>query len=235
MGFDCRGDVKIFDFGLAKEMRDDERVNDPQALHENGRPSLLGGALQTTKMFTDVYEMSAPCGSYRYMSPEVMLSKPYNFSADTFSFAVLLYEISMLKKPYAKMSREELIQKVAVEKYRPELPAEGRAALPSSLRTYLNLAWSDNLRCRPTMEYTCGTLFECLETLKEVDDDNESKKSNDYEERRSTYILKGASLRSLYSNGRSSRNLMNKEKIGSNRNLFKRRSPMPTNDSVQNQ
>ena len=231
MGFDCCGDVKVFDFGLAKEMRDDERVNDSQAMHENDRPRLVDGPLQTNKIFTDIYEMSAPCGSYRYMAPEIMLAKPYNLSADTYSFAVLLYEIAMLKKPYANMAREDLINKTAVEKYRPELPTKGRTALPSSLRTYLSLAWSDNLRCRPTMEDTCGTLFECLETLKEVDDDNERKRSNDYEDRRSTYILKGASLRSLY-NGRSSRNLMDMEKIGSNRNLFKRRSPM--GESVQN-
>ena len=107
VGFDCRGDVKIFDFGLAKEMRDDERVDEPTSgARDNVRPrsamapgsSLRASARRKGKMFTDVYEMSAPCGSYRYMAPEVMVAKPYNFSADTYSFAVLLYEISMLKR-----------------------------------------------------------------------------------------------------------------------------------------
>ena len=206
VGFDCRGDVKIFDFGLAKEMRDDERVDDPRsAASGNGRPrsamapgsSLRASARRKGKMFTDVYEMSAPCGSYRYMAPEVILAKPYNFSADTYSFAVLLYEISMLKKPYANMGREELIEKVTVERYRPELPTEGRTALPSSLRTYLSLAWSDNLRYRPTMEGTCGTLFKCLEMLKGSNDIDEGKRPSAYDRRRSTFVMRGASLRNL--------------------------------------
>ena len=206
VGFDCRGDVKIFDFGLAKEMRDDERVDDPRsAAPGNGRPrsamapgsSLRASARRQGRMFTDVYEMSAPCGSYRYMAPEVILAKPYNFSADTYSFAVLLYEISMLKKPYAKMGREELIEKVTVERYRPELPTEVRTALPSSLRTYLSLAWSDNLRYRPTMEGTCGTLFKCLEMLKGSNDIDEGKRPSAYDRRRSTFVMRGASLRNL--------------------------------------
>ena len=236
MGFDCRGDVKIFDFGLAKEMRDDERVDDgTRSTQGDGRPrsamtpgsSLRASARRKGKMFTDVYEMSAPCGSYRYMAPEVMLAKPYNFSADTYSFAVLLYEISMLKKPYENMGREQLIQKVTVEKYRPELPTDGRTALPSSLRTYLSLAWSHNLRYRPTMEGTCGTLFKCLETLKGDNDIGEGKRPSAYDRRRSTFVMRGGSLRNLgLGAGGSGRNLMGMGKIGSSRALFKRGSSM---------
>ena len=237
VGFDCRGDVKIFDFGLAKEMRDDERVVDSTTGSDHGLPrsamapgaSLRASARRKGKMFTDVYEMSAPCGSYRYMSPEVMLAKPYNFSADTYSFAVLLYEISMLKKPYDNMGREELIEKVTVERYRPELPTEGRTALPSSLRTYLSLAWSDNLRYRPTMEGTCGTLFKCLETLKGSNGTDEGKRPSAYDRRRSTFVMRGASLRNLHlgTGVGSNRNLMGTMgKIGSSRKLFKRGSSM---------
>jgi len=218
VGFDCRGDVKIFDFGLAKEMRDDERVED----------STLPAARRRKKgrMFTDVYEMSAPCGSYRYMAPEVMLAQPYNFSADTYSFAVLLYEISMLKKPYANMGRDELIERVTVEKCRPELLAEGRKALPPSLRTYLSLAWSDNLRYRPTMEATAGTLFRCLETLKGAGSDN-AKRPSGYDRRRSTFVLRGASGRNLMANlSSSNRNLMG--------SMFKRRPSSDSNSSDSN-
>ena len=217
-------------------MRDDERVDDPRSAHYNGRPrsamasgsSLRASARRKGTMFTDVFEMSAPCGSYRYMSPEVMLAKPYNFSADTYSFAVLLYEITMLKKPYANMGREELIEKVTVERYRPELPTEGRTVLPSSIRTYLSLAWSDNLRYRPTMEGTCGTLFKCLETLKGANDVDGNKRPSAYDRRRSTFVMRGASLRNLGfgAGAGSSRNLMGMGKIGSSRTLFKRGSSM---------
>ena len=210
VGFDCRGDCKLFDFGLAKEMRDEERVDDPDDVGNGGRAS----ARRKGTMFTDVYEMSAPCGSYRYMAPEVIEAKPYNFSADTYSFAMLLYEISLMKKPYANMGREE----VTVEQYRPELPMEGRTALPSSLRSHLTLGWSANLRYRPTMEGTCDTLFKIVESLKGSAIDEE-KRPSAYDRRRSTFVLRGTIG---LSGGGSNRSLMGK--IGSNRNLFKPRN-----------
>ena len=220
VGFDCRGDCKLFDFGLAKELRDEERVDDPDAVDSGHRPqrpvvenTLRASARRKGKMFTDVYEMSAPCGSYRYMAPEVIEAKPYNFSADTYSFAMLLYEISLMKKPYANMGREELIEKVTVEQYRPELPMEGRTALPSSLRSYLTLGWSANLRYRPTMFGTCDTLFKIVESLKGSATDEE-KRPSAYDRRRSTFVLRGTI--GLGSGGGSNRSLMGK--IGSNRN-----------------
>ena len=220
VGFDCRGDCKLFDFGLAKELRDEERVDDPDVVDNGHRPqrpvvenTLRASARRKGKMFTDVYEMSAPCGSYRYMAPEVIEAKPYNFSADTYSFAMLLYEISLMKKPYAHMGREELIEKVTVEQYRPELPMEGRTALPSSLRSYLTLGWSTNLRYRPTMFGTCDTLFKIVESLKGSTLDEE-KRPSAYDRRRSTFVLRGTI--GLGSGGGSNRSLMGK--ISSNRN-----------------
>jgi len=49
VGFDVRGDAKIFDFGLAKELNERDRT-------ENG-----------------LYKMSGLTGSRRYMAPEVVL------------------------------------------------------------------------------------------------------------------------------------------------------------------
>ena len=220
VGFDCRGDCKLFDFGLAKELRGEERVDDPDVVDNGHRPqrpvvenTLRASARRKGKMFTDVYEMSAPCGSYRYMAPEVIEAKPYNFSADTYSFAMLLYEISLMKKPYANMGLEELIEKVTVDQYRPELPMEGRTALPSSLRSYLTLGWSTNLRYRPTMFGTCDTLFKIVESLKGSTLDEE-KRPSAYDRRRSTFVLRGTI--GLGSGGGSNRSLMGK--ISSNHN-----------------
>ena len=56
------------DFGLAKEIRVSERVDEEIPL----------------------YKMSGETGSMRYMSPEIHLSKPYNLTADVHSFAMLL-------------------------------------------------------------------------------------------------------------------------------------------------
>ena len=51
IGFDVRGDIKIFDFGLAKELHPDDKM-------ENG-----------------LYNLTGDTGSPRYMAPEVALGK----------------------------------------------------------------------------------------------------------------------------------------------------------------
>jgi len=199
-GFDVRGDVKLFDFGLAKEIWDGEKV-DSEIDSRLSRPQLRSGGHKGA-MCTDTYEMSAPCGSYRYMAPEVIKAEPYNLTADTYSFALLVYELCVLKKPYSGMEREELIQKVSVDKYRPDLPATGRNAVPTQVRNYLTLAWSDNLRYRPNMETSCGTIFKALESMKE----GAEMMPSQYDRRRSTFVLPKAagSFRGL---GFSSRKL----------------------------
>ena len=77
VGFDVRGDVKLFDFGLAKIMP------------PNGDP------------YTDSYEMSC-AGTPRYMAPEVLGSDPmYNLKADIYTFSIVMWEVLALMKPFA--------------------------------------------------------------------------------------------------------------------------------------
>ncbi len=89
IGFDVRGDVKIFDFGLARIMPDD------------GCP------------YTDRFLMSG-AGSPRYMSPECLtLGESYNMKADIYSFAIILWEMLSASRPYAFVrSRDQLVQYV---------------------------------------------------------------------------------------------------------------------------
>ena len=61
VGFDVRGDVRIFDFGLARIMP------------ANGDP------------YTDTFDMSG-AGSPRYMAPECLIGQPYNLKVDVYSF-----------------------------------------------------------------------------------------------------------------------------------------------------
>jgi len=72
VGFDVRGDVRIFDFGLARIMP------------ANGDP------------YTDTFDMSG-AGSPRYMAPECLIGQPYNLKVDVYSFrkvnACMFYSI----------------------------------------------------------------------------------------------------------------------------------------------
>jgi len=74
IGFDVRGDIKLFDFGLAKEIPNE---------HEDA-----------------VYKLSGLTGSLRYMAPEVAQHLPYNLKADVFSFGILLWQMVSLEVPF---------------------------------------------------------------------------------------------------------------------------------------
>jgi serine/threonine protein kinase len=97
VGFDFEGRVKVFDFGLAKEM-------DPRQLMADGR-----------------YQMSGGTGSRRFMAPEVAMSEPYNLSADIYSYGILLWEILTLQKSFARMPPGEHRERVVLGGERPEL------------------------------------------------------------------------------------------------------------------
>jgi serine/threonine protein kinase len=83
-----RGDIKIFDFGLAKELTEKLRNVD------------------------GTYNLTEMTGSPRYMAPEVANSKPYNATCDSYSFAILLWEMMALKKPYEMYTPKSLREKV---------------------------------------------------------------------------------------------------------------------------
>ena len=74
VGFDMRGDLKLFDFGLSR-------------LLPSRRSAMQDG-----------YTMSR-VGTKYYMAPEVRAKAPYNLSADVYSFGVVYWEIMSLSTP----------------------------------------------------------------------------------------------------------------------------------------
>eukprot|EP00534_Pseudo-nitzschia_fraudulenta_P008448 CAMPEP_0201151716 /NCGR_PEP_ID=MMETSP0851-20130426/12574_1 /ASSEMBLY_ACC=CAM_ASM_000631 /TAXON_ID=183588 /ORGANISM="Pseudo-nitzschia fraudulenta, Strain WWA7" /LENGTH=364 /DNA_ID=CAMNT_0047428615 /DNA_START=182 /DNA_END=1276 /DNA_ORIENTATION=- len=120
VGFNFEGRVKLFDFGLAKEL-------DP---------------LQKT---TDgMYEMSGGTGSRRFMAPEVALGQPYNLSADIYSFSILFWELVALEKAFGKLSQDEHRENVIKKNDRPILKREWRPAIQYILQN----CWKRNPRER---------------------------------------------------------------------------------------
>ena len=104
IGFDIRNDLKLFDLGLAREL--------PPYYQE------------CTNHQFDLYLMTACTGSRRYMAPEVALHKPYGLSADVYGFAILMWEIMCLKRPFAGMKPREHELMVAAKGMRPSLNEE---------------------------------------------------------------------------------------------------------------
>ena len=126
-----RGDVKIFDFGLAKEI-------DLNSVREDG-----------------TYKLTGDTGSPRYMAAEVALNKPYNENVDVYSFSILLWQMLKLETPFEGYSLSMFDKKVVKGGARPKPDEKWPKAICDILRT----GWGDP-RSRPSMEDVCCVLRE---------------------------------------------------------------------------
>lgn len=164
IGFDVRGDVKLFDFGLAKELDD----------------SMKSGNC------TEFYELSGNTGSLRYMAPEVALSECYNLTADVYSFGLLLWQICSLELPYDGMSRPDHSAKVVKGNERPVLDPKWS----TSLRILMKRCWEPDPSQRPSMTVAQTILKREIVTLRDGDDSGLEmrRRSSTYKEYASSTI-----------------------------------------------
>ncbi len=123
VGFDADGVLKIFDFGLAVE-------------------------LPYSDDHDETYKLSGNTGTSRYMAVEVIRREPYGLKADTFSFAILLWEILSCVKPYEGMQGQEVKDAVAMAGLRPTI----MRSWPVAVRRLLRKGWSDHISDRPSMK-----------------------------------------------------------------------------------
>mmetsp|Transcript_1302 Transcript_1302/g.2374 ORF Transcript_1302/g.2374 Transcript_1302/m.2374 type:complete len:402 (+) Transcript_1302:115-1320(+) len=131
IGFDIRGDVKIFDFGLAKELHEKNHVRG-----------------------TATYKLTKRCGSPRYMAPEVFKGFPYNHKADVYSFGLLLWQLCSLDTPYDKFSYDMLSEQVMYGNQRPAI----RSEWPPLVKTLITSSWDHDFMERPECEEICKAL-----------------------------------------------------------------------------
>jgi len=132
IGFDVRGDVKIFDFGLAKLMEEKSRVKG-----------------------SDTFKLTKRCGSPRYMAPEIFIGLPYNQSADVYSFGLILWQIIHLKKPFPDHDYSMIEVQVM---HGNERPLIDHRKVSTFLQELITSCWSPDSRARPG----CGSIIEEL-------------------------------------------------------------------------
>lgn len=124
IGYSSDGVLKIFDFGLAKELRDDERNSD------------------------GTYRMTGMTGALRYMAPEVGLHEPYNLKADVYSWAMILWYMLALEPPFGLYTPSMIQERVFVKGYRPKV----FVAWSSRVSAVMKQAWSSDHHARPSMK-----------------------------------------------------------------------------------
>jgi serine/threonine protein kinase len=113
--------LKIFDFGLARELSDKDR-------DENG-----------------LYKMTPMTGAMRYMSPEVGLGKPYNLKADVYSWSMIMWYLMALEPPFGLYTNEMMKDRIMVRGSRPAVYDKW----PSDLAALMKRCWDADISERP--------------------------------------------------------------------------------------
>lgn len=91
--------------------------------------------------------MSGMAGSKRFMSPEVCNGLPYNEKVDVYSFAIVLWELCALQKPFAGMSVSDHYREVITGGLRPPLDPRW----PTALQHLLQACWHEDPDARPSI------------------------------------------------------------------------------------
>lgn len=120
IGFGYDGSVKLFDFGLARRTQ-----------NQHGAKRRLTGNT----------------GTARYMAPEVALHEDYSLPADVYSYAILLWEICSLEKPFGDVASVDQLQSCVIQRHRR--PSLRKVASPT-IRDLLKACWNPNPAARPT-------------------------------------------------------------------------------------
>lgn len=130
VGFDGHGTTKIFDFGLAKELKETRRTE--------------GG----------LYRMTSFTGAVRYMAPEVGLGMPYNLSVDVYSWSMILWFIMALEPPYGFYTEDMIIDRVFKRGSRPAV----FESWSHELGNLMKCSWDSTISKRPSFSDICSVL-----------------------------------------------------------------------------
>lgn len=124
-------------------------------------------------------------GSPRYMAPEVALEKPYNFSCDTYSFAILFWQMYSCQTPFEVYGMKSFRKRVwGEEKKRPYIQPHW----PASIKKLLENSWSENVKDRPTFNQIYKNLRDECVSARDGDDEG-----LEHIRRRSTFVFTGKS------------------------------------------
>jgi serine/threonine protein kinase len=139
MGFDVRGNVKIFDFGLAK-------APNPELRNKYG-----------------LYHLTGQTGSIPYMAPEVAMTEPYNEKCDVYSLGILLWEIVSLELAFVALvkSPHDYLKQVVIGQARPPIGRKWPLLTEQAMKS----AWKQSPMERPSMKKMCVMLRADLDDM----------------------------------------------------------------------
>lgn len=132
IGLDYSDNIKLFDFGLAKELKKEQRVG------------------------VDQYLATQKTGTQRYMAPEAFSDGGvYGLPIDVYSFSIVFWEMISLRVPFENLSPYEHAVYAFGKKQRPKLRS---FRWPDEIKSVIREGWSNNPSRRPTMSGICDKL-----------------------------------------------------------------------------
>jgi serine/threonine protein kinase len=152
IGFDVRGDVKVFDFGLSRVVSESMKARDAKT-----------GEIEYG------YNLTPRTGSVPYMAPEIMLGRPYDGQCDVFSFAILLWEIFNLRPAFQYMDRHEYTERVVRNGERLSFPIRS-SIVPASIKELIKDSWDRKPTHRPVMAKVAKRIRNELNLMSDGDD-----------------------------------------------------------------
>lgn len=88
-------------------------------------------------------------GTPLWMAPEVLMNKPYDESADMYSFGIVLWELVTGSDPFKDITTySSLLDRVVTGGERPEIPDN----CPSKLKALIKACWDQDPKRRPSFE-----------------------------------------------------------------------------------
>jgi serine/threonine protein kinase len=148
IGFDVRGDVKVFDFGLCKGVSASIKARD-----------------KLTGAETYGYNLTPLTGSIPYMAPEVFAGRPYDGKCDVYSFAILLWEMFTLRPAFKHMNHAEYEARIIQRDERLRL-----RGIPTLIQEVIRESWQRKPTKRPPMERVASMVRGELNIVSDRDD-----------------------------------------------------------------
>jgi len=164
IGFDVRGDVKLFDFGLTREMPQSASILPINTATVNPTFTTTS-TISNIPNRNELFLMTAYTGSFRYMAPEVNRERAYyNQSMDVYSFGILLWQMMFLETPFKHHYSPQYHKKQVDKGVRPQLNDRKLKQWANSdvLRDLLVKSWSGNITDRPCIDGVLNVLRETL-------------------------------------------------------------------------
>jgi serine/threonine protein kinase len=119
--------------------------------------------------------MTAETGTYRWMAPEVIEHKPYDYKADVFSFGIVLWELLTGKVPYADLTPLQAAVGVVQKGLRPTIPRN----IHPKLMELMHKCWKTDPAARPDFTTITALLRVILKEVNAEILEEESKRTRD--------------------------------------------------------